>query len=37
MNVSPNRSIERTFQRPLRALCRAAHVELQGLPFEVKR
>jgi hypothetical protein len=28
----PNPSIERTSQRPLRALCAAAHVELQGLP-----
>ena len=35
--VSPNPSIERTFQRPLRALCAAAHVELHGLPRFVKR
>ena len=34
---APNPSIERTSQRPLRALWSTAHVELQGLPFEVKR
>ena len=32
-----NPSIERTCQRPLRALWPAAHVELQGLPRFVKR
>jgi hypothetical protein len=36
-NLTPNPSIERTFQRPLRALWAAAHVELQGLPRFVKR
>ena len=36
-SMRPNRSIEATSQRPLHALWRAAHVELQGLPFEVKR
>jgi ribonuclease D len=34
---TPNPSIERTSQRPLRALWPAAHVELQGLPRFVKQ
>ena len=34
---APNPSTEGMSQRPLRAICAAAHVELQGLPHEVKR
>ena len=35
--AKPNLSIERTSSSQLRCLVAAAHVELQGLPFEVKR
>jgi len=35
--VSPNHSFERTSSGKLRLPAAAAHVELQGLPLEVKR